>query len=168
LNIPFLTPGFVKQGLSNEVRGAVRRSDASSRIPWAEFFSSEDTLNCMTVLQRIVEKYRIPELIYTDKAGWLGGTTKREGFNPFLNASEYPGIRVIFANSPQAKGRIERAWNTFQDCLIPGMRLAGIKSIPAANRYLQEEILPKYWNVQNAVPARVAGTKYSLYRQNSI
>ena len=134
--------------------------DANSKIPWAEFFTSEDTLNCMTVLQRVIEKFGIPELIYTDKAGWLGGTTKREGFSQFLNACEYLGIRVIFANSPQAKGRIERAWNTFQDRLIPELRLAGIKSIPAANKFLQEDMLPNYWNVQNVVPARVEGSRY--------
>jgi hypothetical protein len=134
--------------------------DATSKIPWAEFFTSEDTLNCMTVLQRVVEKFGIPEMIYTDKAGWLGGTTKREGFSQFLNACEYLGIRVIFANSPQAKGRIERAWNTFQDRLIPEMRLHGLKSIQAANHYLQEEMLPKYWNVRNAVPAKVEGSRY--------
>jgi hypothetical protein len=66
--------------------------DASSKIPWAEFFTSEDTLNCMTVLQKVTEKHVIPETIHLEKAGWLGGTTKREGFNNFQNACDELGI----------------------------------------------------------------------------
>jgi hypothetical protein len=134
--------------------------DASSKIPWAEFFTSEDTLNCMTVLQKVTEKHVIPETIHLEKAGWLGGKTKREGFNNFQNACDEIEIRVIYANSAQAKGRIERSWNTFQDQIIPELRLAGIKSIPAANKFLHEEFLPKYWSKQNTVPARGDEVKY--------
>ena len=134
--------------------------DATSKIPWAEFFTSEDTLNCMTILQRIIERVGIPEMIYTDKAGWLGGTTKRDGFNHFMGACETLGIKIIFANSPQAKGRIERAWNTFQDRIIPEMRLNKIKELPEANQFLQEQFLPNYWNVKNTVPARQSEIRY--------
>lgn len=134
--------------------------DATSKIPWAEFFSTEDTLNCMTVLQRIIEKVGIPEVIYTDKAGWFGGTTKREGFNHFISACDQLGIRIIFANSPQAKGRIERAWDTFQDRIIPEMRLHGIRHMPAANAFLQEDFIPNYWDLNNTVPARLDEIKY--------
>jgi biotin operon repressor len=134
--------------------------DATSKIPWAEFFNTEDTLNCMTVLQRVIERFGIPEFIYTDKAGWLGGTAKREGFSQFLRACDTLGIKVIFANSPQAKGRIERSWNTIQDRLIPELRLKNIYTIPAANNYLLEEFLPNYWNVKNTVEAKVSQVKY--------
>jgi len=134
--------------------------DATSKIPWAEFFTSEDTLNCMTVLQRIIENYGIPHSIYTDKAGWFGGTTKREGFNQFQNACDELGIRIIYANSAQSKGRIERTWHTFQDRIIPDMRIADIKNIPAANKFLQEDFMPNYWNKQNTVPARENEIKY--------
>jgi len=134
--------------------------DATSKIPWGEFFTSEDTLNCMTVLQRIVEKYGIPEIIYTDKAGWFGGTTKRNNFNQFINACELLGIKVIFAQSPQAKGRIERAWGTFQDRLIPEMRFHKIKDIFEANKFIQEDFIPTYWNQHNSVQAVDPEVKY--------
>ena len=133
--------------------------DATSDIPYAEFFLSEDTLNCMTVIQKIIEKKGIPMAIYVDKAGWFGGP-KRQQFSDFKRACEELGIRVIFANSPQAKGRIERAWDTFQDRIIPEMRLRNIKSMPAANYFLQKEFIPNYWAQNNMVVARDLEPKY--------
>ena len=134
--------------------------DATSDIPWAEFFTSEDTLNCMTVVQRIIEKVGIPEALYVDKAGWFGGISKRPDFSNFVRACEEIGTKVIFANSPQAKGRIERTWNTFQDRLVPEMRLYNIKHIPEANRYMQEIFLPHYWKAKNTVLPRQPENKY--------
>jgi len=133
--------------------------DATSDIPHAEFFLTEDTLNCMTLLQRIIEKKGKPEVIYTDRAGWFGGQ-KRTEFSQFTRACDELGIRVIFANSPQAKGRIERVWDTFQDRLIPEMRLNKITTIPNANRYLEEVFLPNYWQQRNTVTARCSEVKY--------
>jgi hypothetical protein len=133
--------------------------DATSDIPYAEFFLSEDTLNCMTVIQRIIEKKGIPYAIYVDKAGWFGGL-KRQQFSQFKNACEELGIRVIFANSPQAKGRIERAWDTFQDRIIPEMRLRNIHSIKAANHFLQEQFIPNYWKQKIVISAKNLEPKY--------
>jgi transposase len=133
--------------------------DATSDIPYGEFFLSEDTLNCMTVIQRIIEKKGIPMAIYVDKAGWFGGL-KRQQFSHFKTACEELGIKVIFANSPQAKGRVERAWDTFQDRIIPEMRLRNIHSITAANYYLQKEFIPNYWAKNNTVVARDLEPKY--------
>ena len=74
--------------------------DATSDIPYAEFFLSEDTINCMTVLQRIIEKKGIPYAIYVDEAGCFGGG-KRTHFNQFKRACEELGIKIISATSPQ-------------------------------------------------------------------
>jgi transposase-like protein len=133
--------------------------DATSDIPYAEFFHSEDTLSCMTVLQRIIEKKGIPHAIYTDGAGCLGGA-KRAHFGQFKRACEELGIRVIIASSPEAKGRIERAWDTFQDRIIPEMRLRNIRSMPAANSFLQEQFLPNYWKKKNTVIAKSPEIRY--------
>jgi len=133
--------------------------DATSDIPYGEFFLSEDTLNCMTIIQRIIEKKGIPETIYVDKAGCLGGG-KRSMFNQFKRACEDLGIRIIFASSPQAKGRIERVWDTFQDRMIPELRLRNIKSIPRANEYMQNEFIPNYWKLKNTVAAKDLNSKY--------
>lgn len=134
--------------------------DATSDIPYAEFFHSEDTLNCMTVLQRIIEKKGIPYALYVDQAGCFGGG-KRAHFNQFKRACEELGIKIIFASSSQGKGRIERTWDTVQDRLIPEMRLRKIKSMPAANHYLQEQFLPNYWKIHNTVPAKSKALSYT-------
>jgi len=59
-------------------------------------------------------------------------------------AWEELGINVIYAESPQGKGRIERLWGTFQDRLISELRLEGISSLEGANEYLHSVFLPKY------------------------
>ena len=133
--------------------------DATSDIPYAEFFHTEDTINCMTVIQRIIEKKGIPYAIYVDRAGCLGGG-KRAHFNQFKRACEELGIRIIFATSPEAKGRIERAWDTIQDRIIPEMRIRNIRSMPAANFYLQEQFIPNYWKNKNTVPAKSLESRY--------
>jgi transposase len=133
--------------------------DATSEMPWAEFFLAEDTLNCMTVMQRIIEKKGIPHAVYVDKAGWFGGQ-KRQMFSQFKRACEDLNIRVIFANSAQAKGRIERAWDTLQDRLIPEMRIRNIHRMPAANDFLQSQFLPNYWEQNNRVVPHSIESRY--------
>ena len=55
------------------------------------------------------------------------------------------GFEIIFADSPQGKGRIERSFNTFQDRLISELRLNRIKDMDNANRYLQDVFIPTFW-----------------------
>jgi transposase len=126
--------------------------DATSEIPYAEFFLSEDSINCMTVLQKIIELKGIPYAVYVDRAGWFRNF-KRTSFTQFTRACDELNIRVIYAGSAQAKGRIERAWKTFQDRLIPEMRLRDIKKIPTANYYLKNQFIANYWNKRCVVPA---------------
>lgn len=139
--------------------------DATSKIPYAEFFLSENTLNCMTVMQRIIEKNGVPYALYVDRAGWFGGQ-KRQHFAQFKRACEELDINVIFASSAQAKGRIERAWDTIQDRLIPEMRLRKIQRIPAANDYLQNQFLANYWATKNTVLPRSSEVKYRKISTN--
>lgn len=138
--------------------------DATSEIPYAEFFLGEDTLSCMAVMQKIIEKKGIPRAIYTDKAGIFGGH-KRQNFSQFCRACEELDIQVICADSAQAKGRIERTWDTFQDRIVPEMRVRKIHRIPAANNYLQEQFIPNYWAQNNMVAAR---NNQSSYRKLSL
>jgi len=133
--------------------------DATSKMPYAEFFLSEDTLSCMTVMQKIIEKNGIPYAVYVDRAGWFGGG-KRQYFAQFKRACEELEINVIFASSPQAKGRIERTWNTIQDRLIPEMRIRKIRRMPAANNYLQNQFLANYWANNNTVVPKSLEVKY--------
>ena len=61
-------------------------------------------------------------------------------------------VKVINANSPQAKGRVERLFETLQDRLVKELRLAGVSSIPAANRFLDEKYLHKHNQMFNVLP----------------
>lgn len=133
--------------------------DASSDFVYGEFFHSEDTLSCLRVLQRIIELKGIPHALYVDQAGCLGGS-KRAHFSHFLRACEILGIRLIKASSAEAKGRIERAWGTIQDRLPPELRLRNIRSMPAANYYLQTQFLPNYWRTELTVPPRSLESRY--------
>jgi hypothetical protein len=85
-----------------------------------------------------------------DKAGIFGGP-KRCNFSQVKRACEELGIQIIFAHSAQGKGRIERSFDTFQDRLVPELRLKRIKRMESANRYLQETFIPDYWEKQNRV-----------------
>ena len=115
--------------------------DADGDVPFAEFFPSEDTISCMRVMQKIIEKMGLFQILYVDRAGIFGGQ-KRANFSQFKRAMEELGIHVIFANSPEGKGRIERLWQTLQDRLIPEMRIREIQNYEQANDFLQNQFLP--------------------------
>jgi len=117
--------------------------DATGNIPYAEFFHSEDTINCMKVIQRIVESFGIPHVLYVDRAGIFGGQ-KRVLFSQFTRACEELGINVIYANSPPAKGKIEILFGTLQDRLVAELRHHGITQMTTANQYFMRNFLPTY------------------------
>jgi transposase len=134
--------------------------DATSDIPYAGFYDGETTLNCMKALRGVIEAKGLPEIIYTDEAGWAGGGEKRRGFSQFVRACDELGIKVITTSSAEAKGRIERAWRTFQDRLIPELAHYGIKGMTDANRYLEQSFLQSYWRERNTVAPRSEMTRY--------
>ena len=134
--------------------------DATSDIPYAEFFKGETTINCMKVLKRIIELKGVPRMIYTDQAGWAGGL-KRENFSQFKRTCEELGIILVFANSPEAKGRVERSYRTIQDRLCPELRLNKITSMQDANTYLHDQFLPNYWRIKCTVQAMDPTKAYS-------
>jgi len=134
--------------------------DATSEIPAARFFPGETTWACFAVLRQIVETRGVPEILYVDGAGWSGGGPKRQHFSQFVRACSELGIRVIHAHSPQAKGRIERAFRTLQDRLVGELALADVKSMAGANAYLEQVFLPRYWNARLTVEPRETTTRY--------
>ncbi len=79
----------------------------------------------MQLLRLLFETRGIPQFLYTDQAGCAGGgSSKRHNFLQVVGACEELGITIIRANSPQAKGRIERSYKTLQDRLMPEMRFS--------------------------------------------
>ena len=126
--------------------------DATSEIH-AEFFPSETTQGCLKVMRDYIKKKGIFKALYVDRAGIFGGP-KRCHFSHMQRACEALGIEIIFANSAQGKGRIERSFNTLQDRLIPALRLENINEMQQANRYLQDIFIPFFWQKRLMVQAK--------------
>jgi hypothetical protein len=127
--------------------------DATSRL-CARFVRHDSTAENMRLLWRYVKKFGRPLGFYTDKASLFRNNEKRKRDEPGVDKDpvEMPptqigralqelGIMWIAAHSPQAKGRVERNFATAQDRLVKGMRVAGVKTIEEANRYLEEDYL---------------------------
>ncbi len=97
-------------------------------------------------LMGFIERYGRPVALYTDWASHFRqpqGRGKRPALTQIQRALLELGIELICANSPQAKGRVERSHGTDQGRLVTELRLAGIRRMVAANRYLDEVYLPK-------------------------
>ncbi len=127
--------------------------DATKDVPWAKFAYQDTVEENMAVLKRIIKIKGVPLSLYVDKDSKFittrhGGLhvriKKNQEKTQMARAWEELGINVIFAESPQGKGRIERLWGTFQDRLISELRLEGISSPEEANKYLHSVFLPKY------------------------
>lgn len=122
--------------------------DDATSTSEGRFYGEETIWGAVGVLRRWIEKYGVPRALYTDwKNVYVREATEAErlaGEAPltqFGRMCQRLGIRIIAANSPQAKGRVERAHGTHQDRLVKKLRLAGISSYEEANRYLDEKYL---------------------------
>jgi transposase len=127
--------------------------DASSRV-FCRFYESEDTASAFDLFGRYVKKCGLPTALYVDKdsiyrvndplAREHGRQRGRMPLTQFGRAMEQVGVEVICANSPQAKGRVERTNGTLQDRLVKALRLAGISTMEKANGFLQREFLREH------------------------
>lgn len=145
------------------------QDDATSEVLAAEFqLECEDTLGYLRVLRAMVEEHGAPLSLYRDRHSafqrnddhWseeerLAG---RQDPTHLGRALEELGIEQIAALTPQAKGRIERLWKTFQDRLRSELRLARAKTVEQANAVLAR-FLPEY-NRKFAKAAREAGNDF--------
>jgi len=126
--------------------------DATSKV-YGQFYDHEGTLPALDSLKKYIKKYGIPMRIYIDKHTTYLSPKKltieeelkglKKSQSQFERACEELGIEVIHADSPQAKGRIERLFGVLQDRLVKEMRLANIRSKEQANKFL-DGYLPKY------------------------
>ena len=109
--------------------------------------------------KNIIEKRGVFKTLYVDRAGIFGGP-KRSNFSQMQRACEELGIEIIFASSPQGKGRVERAFDTLQDRLIPELRLNGITDMVSANSYLQHVFIPQFWHKKLTVKSKDKSSEY--------
>lgn len=141
--------------------------DATSRLT-ARFVRGDSTEANMGLLREYVEAHGRPLAFYTDKAALFQTAVKQQikhmprGEQPepeptqIGRALQELGVVWIPAHSPQAKGRVERSFQTAQDRLVKGLRVVGAKTLEQANRYLDDEFVP-WWNKALAVKPTHAG-----------
>ena len=134
--------------------------DATNRV-WAQFFEAETTHASDDMLEGWARRYGLPQSLYVDRdsiyrcegvgsiAEQIAGKTPQTQFG---RAMEKLGVQLILANSPQAKGRVERMNGVLQDRLVKALRLAGIDDLGRANAYLAQTYLPEL-NQRFQVPA---------------
>lgn len=150
--------------------------DATGKVPHALFRKQEDSLGYFLLFRWIVSRQGIPMAVYHDRhsifevsaddqehQGIPAQLSGRPMLTQFGRLMEELGITSIAALSPQAKGRIERLWGTFQDRLVNELRLAGITTLEEANRFL-EGFLERY-NARFSVPPRESGSAYGSTRE---
>jgi transposase len=119
--------------------------DATSELMALRFVDTETTLGYMGLLEEYVGSHGLPAALYSDRHSIFQvnkGDDKdvSDHQTQFARALEQLGIEGIQANSPQAKGRVERANQTLQDRLVKEMRLQGISSQESANAWLPQFI----------------------------
>jgi hypothetical protein len=141
--------------------------DATNRV-WAQFFEEETTQASYDVLAGWVKRQGLPRSLYVDRdsiyrcegrasvAGQLAGKAAQTQFG---RAMEQLGVKLILANSPQAKGRVERMNGVLQDRLVKELRLAGINDRAGGN-----EFLPKYLAGFNRRFERAAASALDAHR----
>lgn len=145
------------------------QDDATSEVLAARFqLECEDTVGYLRVMRAMVEEHGVPLSLYRDRHGAFQRNDKhwseeellagQQSLTQLGQVMEELGIAQIAALTPQAKGRIERLWRTFQDRLRSELRLAKAKTVEQANMVL-DRFLPEY-NRKFAKTAREAGNDF--------
>ncbi len=149
------------EGRGEELYLIAMIDDATSRA-WGRFVGHDSTEENMRVLWGWLKRYGRPLAFYTDKASLFQTNRPQqrdeelEGQLPQTQigrALEELGIGWIAAHSPQAKGRIERCFETLQDRLVKGLRIAGATTMEQANEYLKQQFWPLWERRFTVLPA---------------
>ena len=126
-------------------------ADATKPLLYAQLVAGGESLAAiLTALRAVLEQHGIPGALYTDRAGWAvytptsGTAPDRTKRTQVGRALARLGIEHIVSFSPQARGRSERANGTLQGRLVNELRVAGIRTLAAANRYLRARFIPDY------------------------
>ena len=137
--------------------------DATSRLMQLRFVTSESAFDYFRATRGYLETHGKPVAFYSDKHGIFRVNSKEaaggDGVTQFGRALLALNIDIICANSPQAKGRIERAFGTLQDRMVKELRLAGVSSMAAANAWL-----PGFITAYNARFGRDPANAKDLHR----
>jgi transposase len=139
--------------------------DATSRIYYAQLVEQESTRTVMRALRQVVEAQGLFCSLYSDRAShfWLtpkaGEPVDRQALTQVGRAMRELNVQMIPAYSPQARGRSERSFRTWQGRLPQELRLAGVTTLEEANRFLRERYVAEF-NERFSVAASAQGTAF--------
>jgi hypothetical protein len=140
--------------------------DATSQILWLEFARSESREAIMQATKNYMEKHGRPGCFYVDHGSSFHvnlNNKEHEKLTQWERALSELSVEVVHANSPQAKGRVERANKTMQDRLVKELRLASISSIDEANEFLRQgNFVEKHNNHFAVAPAQKGDAHKSI------
>jgi len=147
--------------------------DATSEIYYAQLVEAESTRTVMAALREVIESKGLFCSLYSDRAGHFFVTPKR-GERVAIGhptqvgrALQELGIQMIAAYSPQARGRIERSYGTWQGRLPQELRLRGISELEGANQFLRGEYIAEF-NRKFAVKAAQKGNAFVRLRRKDL
>jgi hypothetical protein len=143
--------------------------DATSEIYYAQLVEEESTRTVMAGLREVIENQGLFCALYSDRGGHFFVTVKegekvdKHRLTQVGRAMKELGVQMIAAYSPQARGRSERSFGTWQGRLPQELRLAGICSVEGANRFLRERYIAEFNSKFKAAPAQ----KGTAFRRTS-
>src|SRR5437867_10998608 len=142
--------------------------DATSEVYDVQLVEEESTVTVMASLKRVVESRGLFCSLYSDRGSHMawtpkaGGLVDREHPTQIARALKQLGIELILAYSPQARGRCERIFGTWQGRLPQEFRLRSITSVDGANEFLRNDWIPMH-DASFSVEAEQAGTAFLPY-----
>jgi transposase len=147
--------------------------DATNKVYYAKLVNEENTRECLLAFKYVVQTKGLFCSVYSDRASHFFHTPEAHGKVDLSNLTQIGramyelGIEMIPAYSPEARGRSERLFKTWQDRLVNELKLHGIKTVPDANRYILETFMP--WHNKNlTVEAEVQGSAFTPYVGKSL
>jgi transposase len=154
--------------LDHDLDLVVTLDDANGTIYSAILVAQEGTASSFLGLAETIAAEGLFRALYTDRGSHYfftpkaGGKVDKSKLTQVGRALQQLGVTHIPSYSPEARGRMERVFGTLQSRLPPELRLAGITTVEAANRYLKERFVPDF-NTRFAVPAAEPGTAFIPY-----
>ena len=151
----------------------VLMDDANSEIYYAQLVEEESTLTVMAALREVIEQKGLFCALYSDRGThfWLtpkaGGKVDPHRLTQVGRALRELGVQMIPAYSPQARGRSERNFQTWQGRLPQELRLRGLKTLEEANRFLREHYIAEFNRRFQVSPAQ-RGTAFVPCRRKDL
>lgn len=147
--------------------------DAHNEVYWAELVKEEDTRSCLRGLRGVIDKHGLFCSLYTDRGSHFfhtpsaGGAVDKSRLTQIGQVLQRLGIEHIPSYSPEARGRIERMFQTWQGRIPQEFKAAGIKDVDTANAYLRKQLIGRM-NRNFKGRAREEGTAFTACRVGNL